>query len=672
MMSLQLTAQDNKISTNIQIAGFINNDAVLLRWVPENYIEWQKGIKNGYTLYKRVVMRDGKAIKKLDSTLLGIFFPFPIEQWKKHADSSHFAVAAEALYGKSFEVITQNSSFYNLINRSKEQDNRFSIGMLCADQSFSVACMMGLGFIDSNVKNNEAYLYKIVLNDRDTNRKKIDIGYTVVDFEFGNYLPRLFGITHKETENAVTIMVPYQPFKGIYNTFELQRSTDFKKFSTIKDNSYYSLATTPDDPQYNIYNDTLSNQTSTVYYRLRGRTPFDTYGPYSDTISVSIMPSLIGDPWITNLSEVGNSKLSIGWETPEYKKENLKGFMVYSSKSFNGPYINVLDSPIEPSNKLALVDVPNGFAYYKVGALDMFNRPYLSMPRLYQSVDSIPPSRPKALIGSFDTTGVVNLKWNKGKEKDLLGYQVLYSANIHSEFSLVSKNFIYDSTFSSAFPIDMLSSDIFFKVVALDTRYNMSNPSDPIKLIKPDKIPPSAPVIISESDSSRLVKINIAPSRSSDVINHYLFFTPESINPKKIEVFKGTINKDTTINLTNLTEKGIIYCVAEDITGRRNTSNSLVINQQIIDPIKPFKVIAKPLLDEGCVDLKWDKTNLSGSIMIYRKDGINSFNLISTVESQIGKFEDRNVTINTNYSYKLVGFNLKGKAISSVVAVKFK
>ena len=117
-------------------------------------------------------------------------------------------------------------------------------------------------------------------------------------------------------------MVPFEPFKGVYNSFELQRSDDGKTYKTIKDKSYYSLSTTPDDPKYNIYNDSVAAQAAIVYYRLRGRTSFDSYGPYSDTLEVKVMPSLSGEPWITDIKEVGTGKLIVTWETPEYKPEN--------------------------------------------------------------------------------------------------------------------------------------------------------------------------------------------------------------------------------------------------------------------------------------------------------------------------------------------------------------
>jgi hypothetical protein len=218
----------------------------------------------------------------------------------------------------------------------------------------------------------------------------------------------------------------------------------------------------------------------------------------------------------------------------------------------------------------------------------------------------------------------------------------------------------------------MLSSEIYFKLVALDTRYNTSKTSEALKLIKPDKTPPSQPIIIDNTDSTGLMSVRIAPSSSSDVAIHYLYFFSETNSSIKTEIFKGIIKNDTTIIILQEYGKGIIYCIAEDISGRNSSSNKLTINRFDNLSNESFNAIAKPMIDKGLIELFWDKTKLSEATMIYRKDNINGYNLIATIDSQTGSYKDINVIFNTSYSYKLVAFNKKGKAISRVVEVSYK
>ena len=250
---------------------------------------------------------------------------------------------------------------------------------------------------------------------------------------------------------------------------------------------------------------------------------------------------------------------------------------------------------------------------------------------------------------------------------------MLYSANENVEYTLIDKAFIYDSTYKAKFSTNMLSSDLYFKVVALDTRYNTSKASEPIKLVKPDTISPSAPLIFVDTDSTGVIKISIAPSITNDIKLHYLYFVTDADKPLKTMLFKGEIKTDTIIALSDNFVKGYIYCIAEDITGRKGYSNRILyIQRQKNNSVSTFNALAKPLIDEGAVELIWDKANLSGSIMIYRKDDIKPYNLITTVDSEISRFKDKNVTVNTNYSYKLVAFDKNGRAISRVVMVTYR
>lgn len=671
LASLGLYSQENQNKSTIQVSSYIDNGDVLIRWAPTNSIDWFQGNKFGYSVYRKVVMRNGVPIQNVDSILVSRCFPLPIDMWSPFADSSYFAVAAEALYGKEFEVTAQSKTFFDLINRSKEQESRFSIGLLCADQSFKVACMMGLGLIDTTSKPNETYLYHVIMNSLNPSQSGT-MGYAVLDFGYGNFTPRPFGVNPQINENVVTIAVPFQPFKGIYNTFEVQRSFDCKTFKPICSKSTYSLSTTFDDPQYHFYNDTINQKAINVYYRIRGRTPFDTYGPYSDTISVKVMPSLKGEPWIKDIKEIGKGKLVITWDSPAYPLEDLKGYAVYSSQKYIGEYTEIQKSTFDSNNKTVLVDTPDGFAYFRIGALDQFNRPYLSIPKLYQALDSIPPSQPKGLKGSFDSTGVVKFNWSYGKERDLLGYQILYTVNPDFEYSLVSKDFIYDSTFQSAFPISMLSSNLYFKIVALDTRYNTSKASESIKLIKPDNLSPSAPLIMLNKDSLGLIVVMIAPSHSTDVVSHTLYFINRKEKADSLVVFKGSIKCDTTIAMSNIKENGYLICIAEDNTSRKGYSPKIPFNISNENIMELIKVAAIPNVSNGFVEVIWDKNLLDDNLMIYRKDDFNSYRLIATVEARTGIYKDRNVTINVTYTYRLVSLRVSGKFETRIVQLKYK
>lgn len=655
----------------IEITGFIHNNNVLLRWAPANYSSWVRGNSYGYTVYRIPIIKGGNIINNPDTVILGKYLPQPLQKWERYADSSTFAVAAEAIYGKEFEVTTSTKSFMDIVNKSREQESRFAIGLLCADQSFTVACMMGLGLVDSTADPSIAYAYRVVANYADSTNVHEE-GYVFVDFKAGNFTPRPFGISHYVSKGQVTITFPYEPFKGLYTNFELERSTDRINFKTVVGKDYYSVST-DDDQQYYIYNDSVKQEVATYYYRLRGRTPFDTYGPYSDTMEVKIMPTIDGAPWITDIKEI-DDKLSIAWSIDSIGIENLKGFMVYSSAEQNGPFTPLLKDSIDRDSRYVYLQKPQDYSYYKVAAIDQFDRPYFSSARLFQAKDSIPPLPPVGLKGEFDSTGTVKLWWSYGKEPDLLGYQLLYSANPESEYSLLSKDFIFDSTYTTKFPLDMLSSDLYFKAVALDTRYNTSKASEPIVLVKPDTIPPSPPVLMVETDSLGNTIAKVSPSSSNDVVNHIIYIE-EMSHSLHFEIYNGKISSDTSFVIKYEKEFGIIYCVAVDATGRKGISYKIPLDIEKSKKITNVELKTKILIDVGRIELNWHPSLEKGIVMIYRKDEndiYSNYSLIATVDNEKGYFVDSNVTINSKYNYKLIFSLLENKVFNKVVTVNFK
>lgn len=661
--------QDN--SKGIEVSGFIENGNVMLRWAPSNPTSWIRGNNVGYSVYRIPIIKDGQIIEKPDTIFLGSFKPYPLSNWETYADSSSFAVAAEVIYGKNLEVTTTaNNGFFDLINKSKEQQNRFSVGLLCADQSFTVACMMGLGLIDSTANTQYTYAYRVVANYSDSSKIHED-GYAYIDFKTGNFTPRPFSVSYNVNGSQISILIPYEPFKGIYNNFEIERSTDQVNFRTISGKNYYSMSTTEDDPKYNIYTDSVKQEVTTFYYRLRGRTPFDTYGPYSDTIEVKIMPAIESSPWITDIKEI-EDKISISWNIEDSTK-NLKGFMLYSSPNQGGPFKPELKENLDKTSKYAYIQKPQDYSYYRVAAIDQFDRLYFSSSRLFQAIDSLPPLAPSGLKGQFDSTGVVHLQWNYGKEPDLLGYQLLFSADSESEYTLVSKDFIYDSTYSAKFPLNMLSSSLYFKAVALDTRYNTSKACESIILVKPDTIPPSPPLLMINTDSTGALVAKVFPSSSNDIEKHIIYFEGH-YNTTPIKIFEESINSDTSIVIKNPDESGLLYCSAIDQSGRIGTSSKVPWYNKSSNENYSVKFKASNFIDDGKIEIDWDVSKLTNNVMIYRKtEGEEgSYRLIATVECFKGKFIDKNVSVNSKYIYKLLYYLPYEKLSSAIIMVDYK
>ena len=107
----------------------------------------------------------------------------------------------------------------------------------------------------------------------------------------------------------------------------------------------------------------------------------------------------------------------------------------------------------------------------------------------------MPPEPPKDLSYEIDSTGKVNIKWALGEDEDLLGYHVYFTNNKRHYLHNVSHTVLQDTVFRDTFDLQSLTETGYYKVTALDFNYNVSEFSEWLEVIKPDIVPPSAPII---------------------------------------------------------------------------------------------------------------------------------------------------------------------------------
>ncbi|MCX2682217.1 hypothetical protein OOZ15_19925, partial [Galbibacter sp. EGI 63066] len=134
---------------------------ILLRWAVTTPMAWRKANRYGYQLKRYTVTRDGQTLSAPEEKDLGVLLPRPLESWADLIErDDNAAVVAQALYGEQFEVEGQDE-LSAIVNLSEEQQQRFSWALYAADQSFQAALMAGWGYEDTQVKENEKYLYKV-------------------------------------------------------------------------------------------------------------------------------------------------------------------------------------------------------------------------------------------------------------------------------------------------------------------------------------------------------------------------------------------------------------------------------------------------------------------------------------------------------------------------------
>jgi uncharacterized protein len=638
------------------------NDSILLRWAPTTPIAWELSNKYGYMIERVTILRNHKLLdvpekKSLTDEPVKVW---PMAAWEKLVDESEFgAIAGQALFGETFEITENMSSdMMQVVNKAKELEMRFSFALFSADQSLAVARASGLYYVDKDIVEGEKYLYR-VYSKIPMEILKIDTGYVYVGTMDYAPLPQPLDLNGQVENKSVELSWNRENFDGIYNSYYVERADDGSTFKRINKKPIVN-AFQGDEPKSRLMFkvDSLPQFNVEYLYRVRGITPFGEVSPPSDTIKVVAYITNDHNPIIIEKTNVDNESIRIGWEFDETYERKIKGFSVLRTPNPSTPYDTIV-ADLSPATRTFLDKSPDLANYYVVAAQDHAGNFKTSFPALAQLVDSIPPIAPRGLIGIIDTTGLVTLTWTPNEENDLWGYRV-YRANYEEEeYSQLTVAPIETTIFYDTIPLKNLTKQIYYKIMAIDQRDNPSIFCEPLKLIKPDLLPPVAPVIENVESTSQGVILTIIPSSSEDVVNNLLYRRNiNQANWQLVYAFDSLKTKFTYTDSTLYDYKKYTYTlIAVDDSGLESEPARSVEGKKIDkgnrDQIK--NLYAEANRNERFISIEWKYDNAGVDKFLVYKDYKNEgFRLYKTVAGDERKFIDRSLQINTVYKYKIM------------------
>lgn len=584
-------------------------DKIILRWAPSDYVFWEMGNTHGY-----IIERIG-GTDTVFTPLLGMpIKPWTQEEFKSVKDTSnkYLAVAMEMLYGEleSGEDATLGS---NLQNSIMEQQNRHSYVLISADLNKEAARSLGFMYEDKDVKSGAKYTYRIRINHTDPDLKT-DTLEVFIDFS-QKYLEQAVRNCWVESfDNEIKVAWTFHN-SALFSAYDIERSSDKKTWKKLNTRPYLSSQSGVEKSY--LYIDTMVNNNTAYHYRLRGYTPFGDMGLYSEIMTATPKDLTPPAPAFDIKAKDQGGAVLITWDAFPNEADH-DGFYIGRSYLASGGFEKI-SAKLKKEERAFLDFQPDLLEnnYYAVISVDKSGNEAVSYVALGYIVDSLPPTPPTRLTGAIDSSGFVRISWARGPEADIIGYRVYWANDTLSEFSQLTGDVLSHTVFYDSVNVKTLSEFAYYKVVAVDHRYNHSEHSQILTLQKPDLVPPSAPVITKYNQEQLSVTFSWVNSVSDDVISHRLEKRNGDEDWKELKTFT---NKEKQWSDKDLTaSKAYSYrIVAIDDANNISYSKSLeitAIDRGLRADVDNLKIVTR----DGKTYLEWTYGSVKDAVFVVYK-----------------------------------------------------
>jgi len=587
--------------------------------------------------------------------MLGSTKVTPKEEWQPVLEAEEFpkymTVAAECIYApiKSREMGEGMGAW---VAQSDELNHKYSFALFAADMDARTADYSGLQFIDKRVKTGVQYVYKITANSLKENQIAHSPGIAFVDKQITSY-PAI-QLETEESEQMVVLRWLRDTYFGKYTAYYIERAPKGGKFVRLNEEPFVhglSRDASLHNPFF-VYQDSVANYKE-YDYRVVGITPFGHEGP-----AIGRFTAMGRDRTAPPAPEITEAKNTMGTEvkiTWEYEgASDLKGFDIYRGHQYEDNYYKLTKTPLKKSarsytDKFALSLDRN---YYYVNAIDTAGN-VASSRIIYGLIeDTIPPSPPVGLEGIVDSNGVVSLTWTKNPEPDILGYKIFYANADYHEFSLLTGQAIPFNNYQDTVTLKTLTRNAYYRVIAVDRRFNYSGMSEILEVKRPDTIPPTSPLFTEYKVEKSAINLEWANSHSNDLEKHVLYRRTGTGNWNVLKEFK---EGESTYS-DSMIEEGKYYSYnifAIDEAGLQSRSANPLVLQAVNVVLKPgIKTLLIDQNSEKGLSLNWSYP-FEGKyrFVLYRAEEERGFELLKVLKSDTKDFVDKRIKKGKSYRY---------------------
>ena len=643
-------AQVDKDIYELQTLAFKTKNKVHLRWFFNSAKQWHEANKRGYVIERA----EGNTTNfvKLNTDPVK---PISTEETKKFPENNDVFQTMGLVY---------HQPDYSKPNAESEEENLYMMYVLQSSYAKENALLSGSMFIDSTIVSGKKYTYRVSVANVESKNQKI----TTASIQDDNKLPSIPTLAVKFGNRIAKLNWDVKPIMKDYFAIILERSDDNINFNPITTRPLLTNIqdenTKDPDPTKKImqYTDQGLENDQLYYYRIKGINIFGIESQPGEVISGSCSDDLHSKPTIISVDTLQN-KFILAWVLEDSVKKLVRNYEIWVSKNnLDSSYRKIQEFPARTDLRAAFDFKPDASNYFIIKAIGKKTDQVMeSQPYLYQLKDSIPPDVPKGLTGTVDTKGVVTLKWKKNIEPDFLGYRVFRSFNNGKVYAVLNGTPFAQTGFKDTLSLNQLNSNVYYRIAALDNRFNESGQSDSIHLNRPDTIAPAPASIKSVTVmDAKSIQINWHKSFSADVKNYLLFRkegTDSSSTWKQLGELNNTDTSYTDKNIQPATDYA--YKIQAVDFGNLKSNFSAPFTAKVAKTDTKNKAInnlnAYVSHDKQYIELNWGVSKIENvkEYLIYRTVNNNEQNvsLIATLPADKKIFDDSDVKLNSVYTY---------------------
>ncbi|HRG21711.1 MAG TPA: hypothetical protein PLQ57_11800 [Saprospiraceae bacterium] len=608
--------QDSMRSPLVLTAAYFEGTGVILRWAPQSSGDWRLNNYHGYKI-ERAIKSNSESTLKWE-VLASVWKPLSLDEWKKkvaeNPTDTMLMVAGQAIHGTAPQQAMTPDNFMSM---SDQLTNLHSACLLACEFSREAALASALRFEDNSVLKDNSYVYKLT-SLADTTSIALAPAQTSEE----SY-PKIEITDISEGEKAIAFKWNRSYYKNYYSAFHVYRSSDEGlswQLITPRPVAYVAYK----DAEAFTFKDSVQANYIAYQYKVQGLTSFATKGPLSDAVKAMGRDRTAPEaPYDVQLDYLGKGMMKISWMVRDADRD-IKGFRISKSNEEQKEFVEITPKML-PGNMRSFIDSTcneNINNYYWIAVFDQENNVNVSMPQYGTIIDSIAPMPPVGLEGTIDTNGVVTVRWRMGIEADLRGYFVHYSNNLRHTFINRTDRPLQDTFWRDTLPLNVLTEQIHYKLVAIDHRFNYSTYSEILTLNKPDKVAPTSPVFQRSFSDKEGISLQWVNSGSHDVKANVLMrrgvgekdftevyrcasrpssasFTDKKVNP----------GKEYEYTLYAIDDAGLTSPSISTLTLKAFEDKKLPAPQQFSWQIDTLK---------RRITLSWKPSSASGKTVVYR------------------------------------------------------